>query len=134
MYKRGFVDKTFISDDEEGFRLAKVRIRDERIPAIGDKMASRAGQKGTIGTLLDAEDMPYSKDGIIPDMIVNPHAFPSRMTVGQFIESLGCKLSTNLGFIFDGTPYQQQDLNQLGELLENNAKGDTEREIQTTKV
>ena len=115
----GLVDKVYsFSINSDNHRMCKVRICNTRIPEVGDKFASRHGQKGTIGTLLDAEDMPYSKDGIIPDMIVNPHAFPSRMTVGQFIESLGCKLSTNLGFIFDGTPYQQQDLNQLGELLE----------------
>jgi DNA-directed RNA polymerase II subunit RPB2 len=102
----GFVDKSFITEGEEGTRIAKVRIREERIPAIGDKMASRAGQKGTLGLIIPEEDMPFTSDGIRPDLIINPHALPSRMTIGQLIESLFGKACTTYGGFGDCTAFQ----------------------------
>ena len=102
----GYVDKSFITEGEEGTRIAKIRIREERIPAIGDKMASRAGQKGTLGLIIPEEDMPFTSDGIRPDLIINPHALPSRMTIGQMIESLLGKACTAYGGFGDCTAFQ----------------------------
>jgi hypothetical protein len=101
----GFVDKAFITEGEEGKKLAKVRIREERIPAIGDKMASRAGQKGTLGLIIPEEDMPFTADGIRPDLIINPHALPSRMTIGQLVESVLGKLGAHYGGFGDCTAF-----------------------------
>jgi DNA-directed RNA polymerase beta subunit len=107
----GFVDKSFITQGEEGFNIAKVRIREERIPAIGDKMASRAGQKGTLGLIIPEEDMPFTADGIRPDLIINPHAIPSRMTIGQIVESLFGKVCTSYGTFGDCTAFQVKGSN-----------------------
>ena len=107
----GFVDKSFITTGEEGFNIAKVRIREERIPAIGDKMASRAGQKGTLGLIIPEENMPFTQDGIRPDLIINPHALPSRMTIGQIVESLFGKVCTTYGAFGDCTAFQVKGSN-----------------------
>lgn len=101
----GVVDKTFITEGEEGYRIAKVRICEQRIPAIGDKMASRAGQKGTIGLIVPEADMPFTKNGIRPDLIINPHALPSRRTIGQLIECIVGKASALYGGFSDCTPF-----------------------------
>jgi DNA-directed RNA polymerase II subunit RPB2 len=101
----GFVDKAFMTEGEEGKRIAKVRIREERIPAIGDKLCSRAGQKGTIGIIIPEEDMPFTEDGIRPDLIVNPHALPSRMTIGQLVECVMGKACVYYGGFGDCTAF-----------------------------
>ena len=107
----GFVDKSFITQGEEGFNVAKVRVREERLPAQGDKFASRSGQKGTIGLVIPEENMPFTADGVRPDLIINPHAIPSRMTIGQIIESLFGKVCTTYGAFGDCTAFQVKGSN-----------------------
>ena len=104
----GIVDKTYITEGEEGERIAKVRIREERIPNLGDKMASRSGQKGTIGMVVPECDMPFTKDGIRPDLIINPHAIPSRMTIGQLVECIIGKAAVMYGGFSDCTPFNNK--------------------------
>jgi DNA-directed RNA polymerase II subunit RPB2 len=107
----GFVDKSFITQGEEGTNIAKVRVREERVPAIGDKMASRAGQKGTLGLIIPEKDMPFTPDGTRPDLIINPHAIPSRMTIGQIVESLFGKACAIYGGFGDCTAFQVKGSN-----------------------
>jgi DNA-directed RNA polymerase II subunit RPB2 len=95
-------------------RGVKIRVAEHRVPQLGDKFCSRHGQKGTSGIALAEEDMPYTSKGLRPDMIVNPHAFPSRMTIGQFIETMGVKVSVELGALLDSTSFSSQ--NRIGEL------------------
>ena len=115
----GIVDKTFITEGEEGTRIAKVRIREERIPTIGDKMASRVGQKGTIGLVIPESDMPFTKDGLRPDLIINPHAIPSRMTIGQFVEAIVGKAAAIYGGFADCTAFNNKGskITRFGEML-----------------
>jgi len=115
----GIVDKSFITEEEEGFRLAKVRIREERVPAIGDKFCSRCGQKGTVGQLIPERDMPFTKNGLKPDIIINPHALPSRMTIGQLIETVVGKSCLQYGAFGDCTAFNNKGskIEEFGKLL-----------------
>ena len=115
----GIVDKVLMTNNAEGYRLAKVRIRKVRRPIIADKVCSRHGQKGTIGIILDEEDMPFSEEGMVPDIIINPHCIPSRMTIAQLLECILGKTGAIKGKYFDGTPFQKIKSNELGKLLED---------------
>ena len=116
-----FVEKTFITEREEGTRVSKVRIREERVPAIGDKFCSRCGQKGTIGLVIPERDMPFTDEGVKPDLIVNPHALPSRMTIGQLVECLQGKACAMYGAYGDCTAFVNKGPKNkiFGDLLTN---------------
>ncbi len=101
----------------EGYEMYNVRVRMERKPISGDKMTTRHGQKGTIGITYPQKDMPFTESGIIPDLILNPHGYPSRMSLGHFIECLASKEAAETGHFVDGTPFNNYDIYQLPEAL-----------------
>jgi DNA-directed RNA polymerase II subunit RPB2 len=115
----GFVDKVMVNRNGDGYKFVKVRIRTVRVPTVGDKHASRHGQKGTVGMVYKQEDMPFNKLGMKPDLIMNPHAVPSRMTIAQVIECLMGKIGTNIGMYGDATAFTKFNEKKLGDILED---------------
>lgn len=107
--QHGVIDDVYRYITPEGLRGVKIRVAEHRIPVLGDKYSARHGQKGTVGFRIPEEDMPFTKSGLRPDMIVNPHAFPSRMTIGQFVETMATKLGVHMGALIDSTPFTTQN-------------------------
>jgi len=109
----GIVDGVFITTDNEGNKIVRVRIRDQRIPEPGDKFSTPHGQKGVVGLLADPKDIPFTSKGVKPDLIFNPHGIPSRMTVGYMIEVLAGKVAAVSGKFIDGTPFSGAKVEDL---------------------
>ena len=117
--ENGVVDTIVMTQSNEGGKMFKVRVRDMRIPEIGDKFASRHGQKGVLGILAKQEDLPYTADGISPDVLINPHAFPSRMTVGMMMESITGKAAALRGAKFDGSAFVGEKIDQVRDVMKD---------------
>ncbi len=114
----GYIDYNYIGTNSDGYKFCKIRIRKNRKPEVGDKVASRSAQKGSIGMIYEHQDMPFTKDGIVPDIIINPHAIPSRMTMAQLMECIMGKVSCYLGAEGDATPFNNCTVENIARLLE----------------
>jgi DNA-directed RNA polymerase beta subunit len=114
----GYIDYNYVGTNSDGYKFCKIRIRKNRKPEVGDKVASRSAQKGSIGMIYEHQDMPFTKDGIVPDIIINPHAIPSRMTMAQLMECIMGKVSCYLGAEGDATPFNNCGVENIARLLE----------------
>ncbi len=112
-----YIDKNYVNCNGDGYTFAKVRVRAFRKPVIGDKFSSRHGQKGTIGIILPEKDMPFDENGLRPDIIINPHAIPSRMTIGQLKETLLGSVLLELGLFGDGTSFNNFPVKDICKLM-----------------
>lgn len=116
----GVVHQVYLTVNADGENIAKIKIVETRTPELGDKFSSRHGQKGVVGLIVPQEDMPFSDQGLVPDLVMNPHGFPSRMTVGKLLELLGSKAAVLDGRFRDGTAFAGDSLKSLSQALVKN--------------
>lgn len=126
--EEGTVDRVFVTSSAEGNKLVKVVLRSYKIPEVGDKFASRHGQKGVVGLTIRHEDMPFTSSGIVPDIVFNPHAIPSRMSLGHILEILFGKIAALEGKIIDGTSFDGDREKEIIELLKKHGFEESGRE------
>jgi DNA-directed RNA polymerase II subunit RPB2 len=115
----GTIDKVYVFSNDDGLKTCKIRYRKIRIPVLGDKVGSAHAQKGVVGLIIPQENMPYTKDGIIPDIIMNPHAIPTRMTIGHLMECVFAKLGCLEGNYYDATPFCHQNIDAVYDKLQD---------------
>jgi DNA-directed RNA polymerase II subunit RPB2 len=115
----GIIDKGIVTTNQDGYRMAKIKVRQMREMHIGDKVASFSAQKGIVGMIYDQADMPYTESGIVPDIIVNSHAIPSRMTLAQILECVTGKSGLMTGTFNDGTPFDPLNIEEHAQILED---------------
>jgi len=125
----GVVNKVIVTETIDGNRLVKVDVREQRMPELGDKFATRHGQKGVISLIVPEEDMPFTADGIVPDVIINPHAIPARMTIGQVLELLGAKVSALSCKEIDGTAFGKESEERIRNALREFGYRDDGKEV-----
>ncbi|MFH1779697.1 MAG: DNA-directed RNA polymerase subunit B [Candidatus Micrarchaeota archaeon] len=125
----GIVDSVILSVTPSGNKFVKIKVRNLNIPEVGDKFASRFGQKGVVSLMVPQEDMPFTKDGVVPDLIINPHAIPGRMTAGHLLEMLGGKAACVSGKLRDGTAFSGEKQADFEKVLKEAGFDETGQEL-----
>lgn len=129
-----YVDRQIITSNDENFMMIKTITRETRRPELGDKFSSRHGQKGVCGLIVNSEDMPFSEMGVVPDLIMNPHGYPSRMTVGKMIELIAGKAGALDGSFKYGTAFNGEKIDDIGQILVENGFSYSGKEVMISGI